>query len=101
MTTSTVPSSASFGFAPRRFWKVQCQVVFAAGPGSPTQLFARRYLSGSVSVPVGATLAEAERDLIRATLAREGGNKSRAADILGIGRKTLHRKLQEYGLGQQ
>jgi DNA-binding NtrC family response regulator len=52
----------------------------------------------SVSVPVGATLADAERDLIRATLAREGGNKSRAADILGIGRKTLHRKLQEYGL---
>jgi DNA-binding NtrC family response regulator len=54
----------------------------------------------SVSVPVGATLADAERDLIRATLAREGGNKSRAADILGIGRKTLHRKLQEYGLEQ-
>ncbi len=52
----------------------------------------------SVSVPVGATLADAERDLIRATLAREGGNKSRAAEILGIGRKTLHRKLQEYGL---
>jgi DNA-binding NtrC family response regulator len=52
----------------------------------------------SVSLPVGATLADAERDLIRATLAREGGNKSRAADILGIGRKTLHRKLQEYGL---
>jgi DNA-binding NtrC family response regulator len=52
----------------------------------------------SVSVAVGATIADAERDLIRATLAREGGNKSRAADILGIGRKTLHRKLQEYGL---
>jgi len=52
----------------------------------------------SVSLPVGATLADAERDLIRATLAREGGNKSRAAEILGIGRKTLHRKLQEYGL---
>ena len=52
----------------------------------------------SVNVSVGATIADAERDLIRATLAREGGNKSRAADILGIGRKTLHRKLQEYGL---
>ena len=55
----------------------------------------------SVSLPVGATLADAERDLIRATLAREGGNKSRAADILGIGRKTLHRKLQEYGLEER
>jgi DNA-binding NtrC family response regulator len=52
----------------------------------------------SVSILVGSTLADAERTLIRATLAREGGNKSRAAEILGIGRKTLHRKLQEYGL---
>ena len=52
----------------------------------------------SVRVPVGATLAEAEKEVIRATLAREGGNKSRTADILDIGRKTLHRKIEEYGL---
>ena len=44
------------------------------------------------------SLADAEKELIRSTLAQEGGNKSRAAEVLGIGRKTLHRKLQEYGL---
>ncbi len=52
----------------------------------------------TVRLAVGSTLADAEQELIRSTLAREGGNKSRAAEILGIGRKTLHRKLQEYGL---
>jgi DNA-binding NtrC family response regulator len=52
----------------------------------------------TVKVPVGATLADVEKEVIRSTLAREGGNKSRTADILGIGRKTLHRKIEEYGL---
>jgi len=51
-----------------------------------------------VALPVGSTMIDAEKALIRATLAREGGNKSRTAEILGIGRKTLHRKLREYGL---
>ena len=51
-----------------------------------------------VRLPVGTSLAEAEKELIRYTLAREGGNKSRTAEVLGIGRKTLHRKLQEYGI---
>ena len=49
-------------------------------------------------VPVGTTLADVEKEVIRTTLGREGGNKSRTAEILGIGRKTLHRKIEEYGL---
>ncbi len=39
------------------------------------------------------TLAEVERDYIRAVLASVGGNKTQAAKILGIDRKTLREKL--------
>ena len=46
----------------------------------------------------GMTLAEAERLLIRQTLAMTGGNRREAAGILGIGARTLYRKVKEYGL---
>lgn len=42
----------------------------------------------------GETLAETEADQIRRVLAATGGNKSRAAAVLGIERKTLYRKLE-------
>lgn len=51
-----------------------------------------------VRISTGSTLADTEREVIRATLTQQNGNKTRAAEVLGIGRKTLHRKLQEYGL---
>jgi DNA-binding NtrC family response regulator len=44
----------------------------------------------------GLTLRELEREYILETLRRAGGNKSRAAEILGLDRKTLYRKLDEY-----
>jgi transcriptional regulator with PAS, ATPase and Fis domain len=40
------------------------------------------------------TLADAEEDQIRKVLTATGGNKSKAAQILGIERKTLYRKLE-------
>jgi transcriptional regulator with PAS, ATPase and Fis domain len=46
----------------------------------------------------GETLADTESDQIRKVLAAAGGNKSRAAKILGIERKTLYRKLERLGL---
>jgi DNA-binding NtrC family response regulator len=46
----------------------------------------------------GETLAETETDQIRRVLAATGGNKSRAAAILGIERKTLYRKLERMKL---
>jgi DNA-binding NtrC family response regulator len=44
------------------------------------------------------TLADTEADQIRRVLAATNGNKSRAAKILGIERKTLYRKLERMGL---
>jgi DNA-binding NtrC family response regulator len=44
------------------------------------------------------TLADTEADQIRRVLAATAGNKSRAAKILGIERKTLYRKLERMGL---
>jgi DNA-binding NtrC family response regulator len=44
------------------------------------------------------TLADTEAEQIRRVLAATGGNKSKAAKILGIERKTLYRKLERMGL---
>jgi DNA-binding NtrC family response regulator len=44
------------------------------------------------------TLADTEADQVRRVLAATNGNKSRAAKILGIERKTLYRKLEKMGL---
>jgi len=50
---------------------------------------------GTVS-PLRATLRTVEKDLIRRALDLSGGNKSKAAEMLGIQRKHLYRKLSEY-----
>jgi DNA-binding NtrC family response regulator len=46
-----------------------------------------------VRVPLNISLEEADNIIIRAAVDFYQGNKSKAADALGIGRKTLHRKL--------
>ena len=43
------------------------------------------------------TVSELEREYIERVLEDEGGNKTRAAQRLGLDRKTLYRKLEEYG----
>ena len=48
--------------------------------------------------PAGISLQEAEKALILKTLEDAGGNRSRAAEILGINRRTLQMKLKEYGM---
>jgi len=46
----------------------------------------------------GRTLVEVERDLIEANLRLAGGNRQKAAKLMGMGERTLYRKLKEYGL---
>lgn len=49
-----------------------------------------------VAVQVGSKLADAERSLIFATLEHCRGNKTRAAEVLGVSLKTLYNRLNEY-----
>lgn len=51
-----------------------------------------------ISIPIGLPMDEAEKIIIQENLAANNGNKSKTADVLGIGRKTLHRKLEEYDM---
>jgi DNA-binding NtrC family response regulator len=55
-----------------------------------------RLAERTVSVEVGTTVDEAERQLIRKTLQSTQNNKTKAAEILGISSKTLQNKLKEY-----
>ena len=49
--------------------------------------------SGCVRVPIGTTMAEAERAVLLATLRHCGGNKRRTAEVLGVSVKTVYNKL--------
>jgi DNA-binding NtrC family response regulator len=48
--------------------------------------------------PLGMTLRMVEREYIVHTLTASGGNKQRAAQVLGISRRALYNKLERYGL---
>ena len=53
-------------------------------------------LSGSSLA--GRTAKEVEKEHIRATLEMVGGHRKQAAQLMGIGERTLFRKIKEYGL---
>jgi DNA-binding NtrC family response regulator len=53
--------------------------------------------SGYVKLRVGSTLEEMEKELVRRTIEFSGGNKTRAAQMLGVTPKTLYNKLERYG----
>lgn len=49
----------------------------------------------NISVPMGISLEDAEKIIIRGNLAFNKGNKTKTAEILGIERKTLSKKIGE------
>ncbi|MBY0493656.1 MAG: sigma-54 dependent transcriptional regulator [Cyanobacteria bacterium] len=67
---------------------------FAAAP-APAAASAAAPANG-VTIAPGMTVDEAEQKLIMATLDSAGGNKTRAAEMLGISLKTLHNKLNRF-----
>ena len=52
--------------------------------------------SGGFRELAGISIEEAEKELIKNTLKMVGGNRNRASGILGIGERTLYRKIKEY-----
>jgi DNA-binding NtrC family response regulator len=77
--------------------------ALAAGPDlTPDDLPERVRSNGQTGAMIARarerrmTLRELEKEYIVEALRMTGGNKSRAAEILGIDRRTLHRKLDEY-----
>ena len=52
----------------------------------------------SLNLSAGRSLKEVEKEMILRTLDETGGNRTHAADILGISRRTLQLKLKEYGI---
>ena len=52
-------------------------------------------LAAEIRFPVGTTLHEMELEAIRRTLEFTGGDKAKAAEILGINQRTIYRKLPE------
>ncbi|MCZ6680107.1 MAG: sigma-54 dependent transcriptional regulator [Candidatus Poribacteria bacterium] len=71
-------------------------IIFSA-PTATDANAAAQPLSG-LHVEVGMSLAEIEKEVIQKTLQYTGNNKAKASKILGISKRTIFRKLQEYGL---
>jgi two-component system response regulator HydG len=63
----------------------------AAAPAAPG-------VDGGIAALVGRPLEEVERIFIAETLKLTGGNREQAAELLGIGERTLYRKIKEYQL---
>ncbi|MEZ4485597.1 MAG: helix-turn-helix domain-containing protein [Syntrophotaleaceae bacterium] len=64
----------------------------------PTEIIAHPSTSSSTLAPV-RPLKETEAELIRDALQRCNGNKSQAARLLGMSRKTLYKRIADYNLG--
>lgn len=54
-----------------------------------------------MTIRVGMTLSQVEKELIIRTLDHAGGNRSRASEILGISRRALYNKIDRYNLGKK
>ena len=57
-----------------------------------------KMLLPQLNVHVGMSMDEIEREAIKATIEYTGNNKAQTARILDIGKKTLYRKIEKYGL---
>jgi DNA-binding NtrC family response regulator len=62
----------------------------------PPDMQTSRPEAATLRVPLGIPLDKVEKEYILASLQKNGGNKARTAEILGISEKTLYNKLNRY-----
>ena len=62
----------------------------------PPDMQATRPETATLRVPLGIPVDKVEKEYILASLQRNGGNKARTAEVLGISEKTLYNKLNRY-----
>jgi DNA-binding NtrC family response regulator len=72
-----------------------------APDAAPTAASSLALPDGAILFRPGMTMEELERDAIAAALAQTRGNRRKAAEMLGIGERTLYRKISKYGLDSQ
>jgi two-component system, NtrC family, response regulator HydG len=77
---------------------VRGEMITPADLPPQIQALSRGKEDQGILFPSGISLQDAEKALILKTLEDTGGNRSRAAEILGINRRTLQIKLKEYGI---
>ena len=76
--------------------RVEVIEVGHGAPLGPATLEAEPALENEVVYRPGMSMADVERAAIEAALRQTKGNRRKAAEILGIGERTLYRKLKEY-----
>jgi transcriptional regulator with PAS, ATPase and Fis domain len=64
----------------------------------PKRFFSKQPGPPTVSIRVGSTIEEAEKEIITQTLSWTNNNRLRSAAILGITRRTLYNKINKYKL---
>ena len=78
--------------------KTPFRISFAGGGSDLPDAFriANTSAGSFIKMPLGSSLDEVEREMITRTIEFTGGNKTRAAEILGVSSKTLYNKLEQY-----
>ena len=85
---------------------IQEMVVMSSGPtltadDLPPKIRPTRDTTvGGMNNLVGISIEQLEKEHIRNTLKMTDGNREQAAKLLGIGERTLYRKIKEYGLSE-
>jgi two-component system response regulator HydG len=96
MVVMALGEAAATGAPPRLDVRhIPDEIVTPDSPGDANLDSTGGTAGGSLA---GTSLEQLEKRAIRETLRLTAGNREKAAELLGIGERTLYRKLKEYGL---